>query len=252
MEKRGARRYCKRTAMYKLLGLRSTDCEEGTEFYRCAINRFEGCCSVDPCSMTSTCPDAAPVPSDDEERFHQHPTPSYTGKWGETATSSTTVATSTASGTSRDTEVVLGDGRGNSGGGGSGLSLSPAAIAGIAVGSALLILGLIMFASFRRWKTAREGQVVALDDSSRELDLRLPVHSAPAVGSDEPVGELSAQFPNTIFELDAAEAQASPPREAPVAFAANSDPRATLRAKSPEADCVTSWLQYQPPLSSGY
>lgn len=37
-----------------------TQCAPGTAFYVCQLNNFRGCCSVDPCALTTGCPDTQP------------------------------------------------------------------------------------------------------------------------------------------------------------------------------------------------
>ncbi|KAI9829901.1 MAG: hypothetical protein M1826_005323 [Phylliscum demangeonii] len=42
---------------------RRADCKSGTSFYRCALNNYHGCCSVDACQQGGTCPDDQPADS---------------------------------------------------------------------------------------------------------------------------------------------------------------------------------------------
>ncbi|KAF2671596.1 hypothetical protein BT63DRAFT_422136 [Microthyrium microscopicum] len=38
-------------------------CDASSQFYVCSLNNFHGCCSVDPCALTSGCPDGQSTPS---------------------------------------------------------------------------------------------------------------------------------------------------------------------------------------------
>ncbi|CAI4216366.1 unnamed protein product [Parascedosporium putredinis] len=64
-----------------LFGRQSTDCTSGSNFYRCALNNFAGCCTVDPCALTSGCPDKGRRPREryqhrKQRRRRRHPSTS--------------------------------------------------------------------------------------------------------------------------------------------------------------------------------
>lgn len=69
MKLRARRRPDHRDAAVDVAGLfarQSTECSGGTQFYRCALNNFAGCCAVDPCSNKDGCPDHK-QPSDTQD-----------------------------------------------------------------------------------------------------------------------------------------------------------------------------------------
>lgn len=71
----------------ELFARQNTDCSGGSQFYRCSLNNFAGCCSVDPCSMEDGCPD-----DEDEDEDEQDE--------DETTTTTTTTAEETTTTTS--------------------------------------------------------------------------------------------------------------------------------------------------------
>ncbi|KAK2761669.1 hypothetical protein FQN54_001497 [Arachnomyces sp. PD_36] len=48
------------SALPTLTSRDDTQCTPGTNFYVCSLNNFRGCCSVDPCALTTGCPDNQP------------------------------------------------------------------------------------------------------------------------------------------------------------------------------------------------
>lgn len=175
------------TALPQLFARQSTDCSSGA-FYRCALNDFAGCCSVDPCALDDGCPDDENEPDEDEPDEDEKEEPSSSER--EKTTSSTTheektttvaktrtatatvtltndngdvtsVVTRVETGVSLPTNLAETDGNNpdsssdssdDSGG------LSAGAIAGIAVGIAalLLLLAALLFYRRRRRRAAAQ------------------------------------------------------------------------------------------------
>lgn len=166
----------------QLFARQSTDCSSGA-FYRCALNNFAGCCSVDPCALDDGCPDDEDEPDEDEPDEDEKEEPSSSEK--EKTASSTTheektttvaktrIATATVTltndngdvtsvvtrvetGASLPTNLAEADGNipdsssdsDDSGG------LSAAAITGIAVGIVALLLAALLFYRRRRRRAA--------------------------------------------------------------------------------------------------
>ena len=173
----------------QLFARQSTDCSSGA-FYRCSLNNFAGCCSVDPCALTDGCPDDEDEdePDEDEPDEDENEEPSSTEREETTSTteeektttiSKTRTATATVtltndSGevtsvvtTSLETDAALPtdlaetDGSNpdsNSDSDDSGGGLSAGAIAGIAVGIAvlLIVIAALLFCRRRRRRAAAQ------------------------------------------------------------------------------------------------
>lgn len=59
-------------ALPTLVARDDTQCAPGTTFYVCELNNFQGCCSIDPCALTTGCPDKSNScgPNEGENRVY--------------------------------------------------------------------------------------------------------------------------------------------------------------------------------------
>lgn len=182
-------------ALPQLFARQSTDCSSGA-FYRCSLNNFAGCCSVDPCAMEDGCPDDEDEDEEDEDEpdenepdedekeepssTEREETRRTTQEEKTTTVARTRTATATVTMTNDDGDVTqevvtsvvtnvqgaplptdladTDDNNPDSDSDDSGGGLSAGAIAGIAVGIAalLLLIAALLFYRRRRRRRARE------------------------------------------------------------------------------------------------